>query len=332
MNLKYAVIFEQAYGEAARRFHVPNRPETRYNTGSLGKMFTAVAIAQLVEAGKLNWNDPVAKYLPDFPRPLGDKITLHQLLTHTAGLGDIFGDRFFATPRTKFAGNHDYYLFSLKEPPVGEPGGKFEYSNTGFITLGEVVERVSGQAYSDYVKAHIFTPAGMNSTGDYRLDEEVENVAIGYTKMDENGPLEGPWRNNLAQQLYRGMAAGGGYTTARDLFAFSRALKNGKLLKPATRDLLWAGKVDMQGPDSRYGYGFGDLKRGGQRMVGHTGGFPGVNTELAIYLEQDVTVVVLSNLDPPAAALAGKFIRSLFIPAAATPAAVSAPAAPPVSH
>jgi CubicO group peptidase (beta-lactamase class C family) len=292
-------LFERAYGLASKAYQVPNQLDTKFNLGSMNKMFTAVAIAQLAEAGKLDFSDPLIKHLPDFPnQAAARKITLHHLLTHTSGLGDYFTPKYQETSKDRFRKIADYFPLFADKPLEFEPGAKFRYSNAGFMVLGAVVEKVSGQDYFDYVRAHIYRPAGMANTDAYEMDHDTPNLAIGYTRM---GPGAGV-RNNLFLHVVKGGPAGGGFSTAEDLVRFDQALRQHKLLAPKFTDVVMAGKIDLPGGDgTRYAYGFEDERFRGQRIVGHGGGFPGINSQLDMYLDSGYTVAVMTNYDPPAA-------------------------------
>lgn len=157
-------IFEQAYGLADRERHIPNTLRTRFGTASMGKMFTAVGALQLVEAGKLALNEPIGKYLTDYPnKELASKVTIDQLLTHTGGTGNVFGPE-LDKHRLALRTHEDYIHLFGGRPLRFEPGSRWEYSNYGFVILGAVIERVSGENYYAYVHDHIFNPAGMAST------------------------------------------------------------------------------------------------------------------------------------------------------------------------
>ena len=171
------------------------------------------------------------------------------------------------------------------------------------MVLGAVVAKVSGEDYFDYVRKHIYKPAGMVNTDAYEMDRDTPNLAIGYTEGHMAGPgqPEGP-RNNLFMHVVKGGPAGGGFSTVEDLTRFALALQNGKLLDKKETDILLTGKVSPgRRGNSKYAYGFFDDTLRGTRIVGHGGGFPGINSQLDIYLDKGYTVAVMSNYDPPAA-------------------------------
>jgi CubicO group peptidase (beta-lactamase class C family) len=291
------VLFAHAYGLADRNRRIPNTLQTRFRIGSMNKMFTAVAILQLVEAGKLKLTAPLGTYLRDYPNHgVVTKVTIHHLLTHTGGTGDIFGPDFDAH-RSDLRTLADYIKLYGKRGLEFEPGSQWAYSNYGFILLGAVIEKVTGHSYYDYVRQHIYAPAGMTATGSLPENDAVPGRSIGYTKP----PGATGWAPNTDTLPYRGTSAGGGYSTVGDLAHFAHALLSHKLLGPDTTKLLITGKVKT-GPEVRYAYGFEDARdANGNGWVGHGGGAPGMNGDLKVYPRSGYVVAVLANLDPPAA-------------------------------
>ncbi|MDQ3062430.1 MAG: beta-lactamase family protein [Acidobacteriota bacterium] len=162
-------IFKKAYCLANKNTNAANNTETKFNLGSMNKMFTSVAVAQLVERGKLSFDDPISKHLLNYPnKSVADKVTIHHLLTHTSGMGDYKNEKFFEQidQRKTIV---DLLPFFANEPLAFEPGAKFQYSNAGFAVLGLIIEKLSGQNYFDYVRENIFKPAGMNNTNSNRV-------------------------------------------------------------------------------------------------------------------------------------------------------------------
>lgn len=300
-------VLEEAYGLADRERHVPNTLDTRFRIGSMNKMFTATAVLQLVQAGKVKLDAPLVTYLPDYPnKELASKVTIHQLLTHTGGTGDIFGPEYEAH-RLELRALADYVNLYGNRAVAFEPGSRWEYSNYGFILLGRVIERVSGMSYYDYVAQHVYAPAGMTSSGSEPEDSVVKDRSIGYTRMA--APGAGPsatLQPNTNTLPWRGTSAGGGYSTVGDLLRFANALRAHKLLDAHHTDLLTTGKVATPG-GGRYAYGFGDNTTNGVRCVGHNGGAPGMNGDLEI-CDDGYVVAVLANTDPPAAGRISDFI------------------------
>ena len=295
-------VFDQAYGLANREQKTPNTLDTKFRLGSMNKMFTAVSILQLAQAGKIDLNAPVGRYLTDYPNKDLARATIHQLLTHTGGAGDVFGPEFDAH-RQDLRTPADFVKLYGERGPRYEPGAKWEYSNYGFVLLGAVIERVSGQSYYDYVDQHVFKPAGMTSTGSRPENENVPQRSTGYMKAEGSSTLI-PNTDGLP---YRGMPAGGGYSTVGDLLRFAAALQNHKLLNAEYTDLLTTGKVDTPF-GTRYAYGFRDSIINGVRCFGHSGGAPGMNGDLQICPASGYVVAILANLDPFAAEDLTRFI------------------------
>jgi D-alanyl-D-alanine carboxypeptidase len=293
------VLFGHAYGLADRKRRIPNTVRTRFRIGSMNKMFTAVAILQLVEAGKVRLTARLGTYLPDYPnRQVATKVTIHQLLTHTGGTGDIFGPAFDAH-RKALRTLDDYVRLYGKRGLEFEPGSHWAYSNYGFILLGVVIEKVTGQSYYGYVQQHVYAPAGMTRSGSLPENHAIPDLSTGYTLPPGAAELV----PNTDTLPYRGTSAGGGYSTVEDLARFAHALLGHKLLSPDATKLLITGKVDSQlGPGVRYAYGFADARSpDGNGWVGHGGGAPGMSGDLRMYPKSGYVVAVLANIDPPAA-------------------------------
>jgi CubicO group peptidase (beta-lactamase class C family) len=259
--------------------------ETAFNLASVNKMITAVAVAQLVEAGKLSFDDPLAKFLPDFPNPRAAReIRIKHLLSHTSGLGSYLG----AGISGSRAGTVDEMMrFATDTGTAFAPGTRWRYSNTGFLVLGKVIEKASGQSYFDYVREHVLVPAGMRGTEWYAKDRLPPQAAIGYDREHERGP--GAYSDHIAALPYRGGPAGGGYSTAPDMLRFAEAFRTGRLVSPAMVRVLTTPKS----ASPEYGYGFTVDPEGG--VVGHSGGFEGTSTNMDLFLEDGYTAIVLSN-------------------------------------
>jgi CubicO group peptidase (beta-lactamase class C family) len=297
-------VFAQAYGLADREQKTPNALKTRFRLGSMNKMFTAVATLQLVQNGKLDLKAPFGTYLTDYPnKDVASKVTIEQLLSHTGGTGDIFGPE-FDTHRLELKTLQDYVKLYGNRGPEFEPGSRWQYSNYGFLLLGVIVEKVSGQNYYDYVRDHIFTPAGMTATASEPEDQVVADRSVGYMRPDGAA-----WQRNTDTLPYRGTSAGGGYSTVEDLLKFAMALQTNKLLKPQYTEMLTTGKVETPN-GGKYAYGFQEATVNGTRCFGHGGGAPGMNGELKICPGPGYVVAVLANLDPPAATRVADFITN----------------------
>jgi D-alanyl-D-alanine carboxypeptidase len=290
------VIASHAVGLADRDARTPNTVGTRFRMGSMNKMFTATAVLQLVQAGRVRLDATVGTYLPEYPnREVAGGVTIHHLLTHTGGMGNIFGPLFDAN-RLELRELRDYVTLYGTRAPAFAPGSRWEYSNYGFLLLGVIVERVSGQSYYDYVRDHVFAPAAMTASGSEPERVDVPGRARGYTR-------EGAWWVSNADTLpWRGTSAGGGYTTVEDLMRFARALTGHVLLDERHTTLMITGKVNA-GRGGRYAYGFFDQGTGRQRYVGHSGGAPGMTGDLRVYVESGYVVAALGNLDSGASEL-----------------------------
>lgn len=280
------VLLQRAWGLADRAAGTPVTLDTRFRLGSMNKMFTAVAVLQLVGAGRLSLEGSVGQSLPGYPNADIAKVTIRQLLTHAGGTGDIFGPA-FDQHRLSLKTHDDYVRLYGARGPTHPPGQAHEYSNYGYVLLGAIIERASGLAYEDYVARHVFAPAGMHDTGALPEDVDVPGRARAYTRKD------GAWVDAADTLPYRGTAAGGGYSTAADLLRFARALRAGILLSQASL----AEATRRQTP--WYGYGFMVGQRHGVAGFGHGGGAEGMNASLGIFPAQDTVVIGLANLDPP---------------------------------
>lgn len=297
-------VFAQAYGLSDREKKTPNTLKTRFRIGSMNKMFTAVAILQLVESGKLDLKAPFVNYLTDYPnKDLASKVSIEQLLSHTGGTGDIFGPE-FEKNRLELKALQDYVKLYGNRGPAYEPGSRWAYSNYGFLLLGVLIEKVSGKSYYDYVRDHIYKPAGMTASGSEPEDQMVGDRSVGYTRFGGSG-----LRANTDTLPYRGSSAGGGYSTVEDLLKFATALQKHKLLNAQHTQLLTTGKVDTP-MGSKYAYGFMDQMINGTRCFGHGGGAPGMNGELKICPAPGYVIAVLANTDPPAASRVADFITN----------------------
>jgi CubicO group peptidase (beta-lactamase class C family) len=285
------VLYKGAFGMANKDFDAPNRVDTKFNLGSMNKMFTAVAIAQLVEKGKLSFEDPLLKFIPDFPdADSASKIKIKHLLSHTAGLGGYFSDKWDQRSRGDIRTVDDMMsIVKGEEKLLFEPGSKWQYSNTGMLVLGKVIEIVSGVSYYDYVRENITKPAGMTGTDCYELDKVNRNLAIGYDKQYTDAGVN--FSNNIFMHVMRGGPQGGGYSTVEDLLKFSETLRGGKLVGAEYVKMLTTAKSELNSP----GYGFGFQIENDGKIFGHSGGFPGINSNLDMFRDSGWTTVVMSN-------------------------------------
>lgn len=300
----------QAFGEQG-----PGRgsttPETPHNIGSMSKMFTAVAIGQLVDAGRLSFDDPVSRHLPGLPPDVG-RATIAQLLDHSAGLGDFFRIENRETIRSARTAR-DLLGIAVAGGLRFEPGTRRAYSNSGFVVLGAVIEQLSGRSYDDYVRERILSAAGMTRTS----LEEPAQAATPMTRLSLQ-PGARPQAGRRPAPVIgggRSSPAGGAYSTAEDLVRFAAALLGNRLTRPETTAALLRGVGSPLRPDPRggeaggYGFGFNLWEVNGVRFAGHGGGTPGVNAELSIDLASGTAIAAVSHYDPPSASQVTAFGR-----------------------
>lgn len=281
-------LYGRAFGLADRENSVPARLDTPFLFASQGKMFTAVAVLQLIHAGKLGFDDAIGMHLTDYPNKEMAKVTVRQLLSHQGGTGDIGvlqPDE--GSNRAWVRTIDDLIKLNGGRSPSFAPGSAFDYSNYGFLLLGALVEKVSGQSYYAYLDEHVFRPAGMTATH-FPDIEHMSGVARGYTQ-DANGNL----MPSASQLPWRGSPAGGGVSTVDDQVRFVDALKAGILIPvPMLKEAI-------KQQTEWYGYGF--VSSGPEEFPhwGHGGGAAGNSAALSVYPSNDMTMVCLSNRDPP---------------------------------
>ncbi len=298
---KNKVVFSQGYGLANKQSKRKIAIDTPINLGSMNKMFTGVSVMQLVEKGRLNLQDKVKKYLPKYPnKKVRNRVTIHQLLTHTSGLGVYWNDK-FQRNKNNLKSTQDFADLFSTDPIRIKPGVRFNYSNNGPVVLGLIIEAVTGMSYYQYVDKNIYQKSGMIHSSHFSKNEQQSHKATGYM-LDEQGVFS---VSNLDSLGRIGSAAGGGYSSANDMINFARKLFDGSLLNDASREIMLKGKVPLKG-ESSYGYLFADNIIHGQRFVGHNGNAPGISAQLSIFPELGYTLVVLSNYDRGALSVANQ--------------------------
>ncbi len=288
------VLLTKGYGSANLEWNIPNAPDTRFRLGSITKQFTAASILLLEERGKLSVQDTVKKYMPDAPAAW-DKITLFNLLTHTSGIPGFteFPDYAKLEP---FATTPEQLVARFRDKPLKfEPGSQWEYSNSGYVLLSYLLEKISGTSYEKFVRDNIFTPLGMRDSGYDSNSAIIPHRASGYTS-DGN-----EFRNAGFIHMTVPQGAGGLYSTTEDLLKWEQGLFGGKLLKPASLE-------KMTTPfKNDYAFGLIVSTSGGRKSIAHNGGIEGFSTHMAYYPGDKLTVVVLGNVEGAApAAIAGK--------------------------
>jgi CubicO group peptidase (beta-lactamase class C family) len=278
----------QGYGFSNVELQVPVKPETVFQSGSVGKQFTATGIMMLVEEGKIGLDDPVTKYLKDAP-PSWNQVTIRELLSHTAGFTDY--------PKN-FDFRRDYtesQLLKMVEgiPLAYPPATKWSYANLGYLTLGVVIHRVTGQFYGDFLQERIFQPLGMTTTRIISEADIIPNRAAGYRL------LKGELKNQeWVSPMLNTTADGALYFSILDLAKWDAALYTEKLLKRSSFEQMWTvTKLKNGKPNSGdYGFGWGISNKNGHHVVEHNGGWQGFETHISRYVDDKLTVVVLTNL------------------------------------
>lgn len=293
------IILDKAIGEANKEYNIPNNTDTKFNIASVGKIFTAMAIIQLVEHGKLSFDDPISKYVPKewLSLNVSERIQIKHLLTHTSGLGDYFKEAYEQCEVPFFRDLNDYKSLISKDTLMFEPGTKFSYSNTGFILLGVIIEHVSEMGYFEYLKQNIFEPAGMKNTDGYSKDYTIKKRATGYTKVYEKDKIK--WNNHHFTRIMRGSPSGGIYSTTHDLFKFANSLRSKKIISPKYYEILMKGRPELN--SDFHSYGFFVSKSSAGNVAGHKGDGRGMNSHFKMYLDSGYTVVILSNYSAPSA-------------------------------
>lgn len=285
-------IFSQAYGFANRNQKTPNNIETKYNLGSINKLFTILAIGILADEGKLSFDDKLGEHLPSYPnKDARQKVTIKHLLTMSSGIGDIFGKEYSETPKSELRTTSSYLPLFASKPLAFEPGTERQYSNGGFLVLGALIEKVSGQTYYDFVRSKIHEPIGMNETESYESDKMVPNLAEGYMFSKEKKTRV----NNVSTRPARGSSGGGGYSTAPDMLKFANAIESGSFQMPKSLKQM---KDRLISSFSRGAIRFG-------------GGAPGINSAIVNKVGSGYSVIVLTNFDPPTASKTSRKIREL---------------------
>jgi CubicO group peptidase (beta-lactamase class C family) len=289
---KDSTIFKKAYGYSNLEFEIKNQVNTYFNIASITKTMTAVATLQLVDNGLLDLHTPIGKYLPSFPnKTVRDSVTAHQLLTHTSGLNNFLVNDFKTLGKLNLKSLEDYLPLFAKDSLLFSPGSQYSYSGSGYMLLGLLIEELSGKNYYHYLNDLVFSKAGMDKTLAVPIDSIVKNKANGYTSyfgeathFSKNDPY-----------LSKANPAGFYFSTAEDLLKFFDALRSYDFISETTTKRMMSPLVN--GYYTNYGYGISVDKRFEQTIVGHTGGWYGVQCELMYFEDDEITVIILSNMD-----------------------------------
>jgi CubicO group peptidase (beta-lactamase class C family) len=280
------VLFEKGYGMANIELGVPNTPEMKFQIGSITKQFTATAIMQLEEKGLLSLNDPITKHLPDYPKETGDKITIHNLLSHTAGIPNYTNMPDMMNKKAFEISVEDLMGTFKNEPLDFEPGDKYTYSNSNYVVLGAIIEKIAGETYEDYLQENIFEPLGMNNSGYDHRDVIMKNRAAGYSQNEAKELVNAEFTH-----MSTPYAAGALYSTVEDMLIWDQALYGEKILKKSSLDRMF---TPVKGD---YGYGWVIDEMYGRKHIWHNGGIFGFYTNFARWVDDKICVVVLSNND-----------------------------------
>jgi D-alanyl-D-alanine carboxypeptidase len=283
------VLFEKGYGLANREWGVPNSSPTKFRIASLTKQFTAAAILILQEQGKLKVTDPVSRHVADLP-PEWRQITVHQLLTHTSGLPEYTSPPEIEKTLNLTGASPEQLLNLVRRQPLNfAPGTKLVYCNTGYLLLGMIIEKASGSDYASFLRQSIFTPLRLNDTGYDVRSDILPGRASGYRFKDGKPENAGYVDASIP------FAAGGLYSTVRDLYRWNEALAAGRLLSAESRRQMFATYPEAAGYGAHYGYGVVIAEKFGQPLYYHGGGINGFASAIQRYPESNVCVVVLSN-------------------------------------
>lgn len=279
-------IIVKGFGSANVEHQVPVKPETVFQSGSVGKQFTAMAVMMLVEEGKIGLDEKISKYLGEVPEGWAN-VTVRHLLTHTGGLTDYPQDFDFRKDYTE-----DELLKRAKEVPTAfAPGEKWDYSNLGFVTLGIIIHKVSGKFYGDFLKERVFGPLGMTTARIISEADIVPNRAAGYRLR--NGELK---NQEWVSPSLNTTADGALYLTALDMIRWDEALTNGKLISKASYDAMWSPVKLNDGRTHPYGFGWGVRSVNGKRVIEHGGAWQGFKAHIARFPDSKLTVIVFANL------------------------------------
>jgi CubicO group peptidase (beta-lactamase class C family) len=290
---KGQVIYKKAFGIADLELNIPNNPDMIFEIGSISKQFTAVAIMQLVEQGKISLQDPINKFIEDYPMN-GYQITIEHLLTHTSGLKDIFKIKGFdSTFWRRDYTPIEYMNFFKKENMEFAPGTKFNYCNTGFILLGYIIEKVSGLTYQQYIEDNIFKRADMSNSYYGSYYKIIKNRSKGYSKIEGTNIF-----GNLEQVSWTIVGGAGALMcNTEDFFKYYQALNSYKLLKKENLEKTRTSYKLANGNETGYGYGIGTGNIQGSPLVSHTGGITGYFTSQMYFLNEDVNIILFTNCE-----------------------------------
>lgn len=289
------VIYKKGFGMANMEWDIPNQPNTKHRLGSITKQFTAMLILQLVAEGKLDLQEPITTYLPDYPKASGDIITSHHLLTHTSGIPNYTSFPKFMEDESRNPYTPEAFVKKFDEKALDfTPGEKFSYSNSGYFLLGVIAEKLSGKSYEKLLHEKIFTPLKMNNTGYDNHGDILKNRATGYEKQGKD------YRNSAYLDMTIPYAAGSMYSTVEDLYLWDQALYTTTLLPKKYMTMYFEPYIPAFGSAQyAYGWGVGYEKIGSSTdsiyAIGHGGGINGFNTNISRTTSNKSMIVLLNN-------------------------------------
>lgn len=285
------IIFEKGFGYANIELGVPNTPETKFRIASLTKSFTSLLVMQEVEEGRIKLNAKIASYIPDYPNKNGSRITIHNLLSHTSGIGHYdYVPHFFQYYSFIPYSHTDFIKLFWDRPLLSDPGTKYQYSSFNYYLLGVILEKVTGESYDELLRKRIFDRLGMKNTAVDDQRKIEKNRASGYEKTDAG------YQNATYRNMSTALATGDVISTVKDLYLWDRSLYTDKLLSSKMRDLMFTPNL------GGYGYGWESKKLAlsdgtTSRVVSHVGNMYGFLSIMTRYLDKHAVIILLSNSD-----------------------------------
>ena len=296
------IIYQGAFGYANKEEKIPNAVNTKFSLGSIGKTFTGVLIMQLVEQKKLKLSDPINKYLPDFFYKEKNKIQIQHLLNHTSGLGNYLSHKNYQSMIPIIRSIDQALKLVYDQEPLFEPGTQYKYSNSGFLILGAIIEKITGMNYRKYLKKQIIDPVGMTNSGLWFPEDDVANRAIGYSKISEESyEIE-------TENEFPASSSGGMYSTVIDMLKYDLALRENSLLSQKSKEIMFS----VIPPAENYAFGWETGTFKDYKFTGHVGGCPGFGADFIRFQKDQIMVIVLSNYTDGAGMVAAK-LRHLVI-------------------
>lgn len=291
---KGKIIYKKGFGLANKEWNIPNQPDTKHRLGSITKQFTAMLIMQLVEKGKLQLHTPIATYLPNYPKKVAEKVTIHHLLEHSAGIPNFVSFRKFYSENSRNHFKPEQFVKVFADSTLQfKPGEKFKYSNSGYFLLGYIIEKVSGKTYEQMLHDNIFKPLKMNSTGYDSHHKILSKRASGYEKSGFK------YINANYLDMSIPYSAGAMYSTVEDLFLWEKALSENKLVSKRTSELIFKPHISTGKRDYGYGWGIGyehiEGKKDSVNVIEHGGAIDGFHTFITRIPENEQFIVLLNN-------------------------------------